>query len=683
MAKSKIADKETTARLNLIKQADDAKNVQNLVTKPMMDEYNRMYDHSDKFMSNELLTFANMISSSRINMMEQQLPQALMLLNPETPRVYTGYEHEVGKYSRSYYQTDRAWKIVHKISRYKNHPDLMYYLVVTDQNGIFDIIQRKPGESLTESYGFLNNCEVIDSKSQGNMIRRGEILYKSSAFDASMNYRYGKNAKTVYISCTKVTEDAIWAAKEFADSLEYCTITTIEASINGNEVPLNLFGNDSIYKIHPDIGEDTRLGCLCGKRKISNKSVIHSLQDKNLRNVIQDEDEVYYANGKVIGIDVFCNKKIDEIERAPYNSQILYYYEEQQAFYHELKTKLGKIVNSNPDKVSDRLRNVYNRACDLVSNQTIVNGNSKFENMVIVFTVMNIKHAGRGSKISGRFGEKGVIGTITPKADMPCNQYGEHVDLVLSPQGVFGRLNMGQWIEQELTFLADCIVRDLKMHNIPYEVGMPKILEFVNDVNRKEFEQLYQFYYGSDPNGQMAIYADIMERGLSLLNPPFWDNVTFTELSRLYKKYPYPRYKMTYKGEPIIRRLIMGTKYVMLLKQTPESKYSARSLGMQSALGHPSKSIKFKKHQLPHSDTPIRIGEMELMNLCMMNDPQAVSDFLSIYANSQLNREEFVKTILTTQNPLDIRYEVKRDEVSINRKMMNVLCKGGGSRLVG
>ena len=180
MAKSKIADKETTARLNLIKQADDAKNVQNLVTKPMMDEYNRMYDHSDKFMSNELLTFANMISSSRINMMEQQLPQALMLLNPETPRVYTGYEHEVGKYSRSYYQTDRAWKIVHKISRYKNHPDLMYYLVVTDQNGMFDIIQRKPGESLTESYGFLNNCEVIDSKSQGNMIRRGEILYKSS-----------------------------------------------------------------------------------------------------------------------------------------------------------------------------------------------------------------------------------------------------------------------------------------------------------------------------------------------------------------------------------------------------------------------------------------------------------------------------------------------------------------------
>ena len=683
MAKTKLSSKEVATKLNLIKQVDDAKNVQNLVTKPMMDEYNRKYDHSDKFLSNELLTFANMISSSRINMMEQQLPQALMLLNPEPPRVYTGYEHEVGKYSRSYYQTDRAWKVIHKISRYRNHPDLMYYLVVTDQNGMFDIIQRKPGEALTESYGYLNNCENIDSVRPGNMIHKGEVLYKSSAFDGSMNYRYGTNAKTVYISCTRVTEDAIWASKEFAESLQYCTITTIEVSINGNEIPLNLFGNDTVYKIHPDIGEDTRLGCLCAKRKISNRSIIYNLQDKNLRNIIQDEDEVYYSNGKVIGIDVFYNKDVNEIERSPVNSQLLYYYDEQQAFYNELKSKLGKIIHRNPNKVSDRLRNVYNRACDLTSDQIIINGNSKFENMVVIFTVMNIKHAGKGSKISGRFGEKGVIGILTPRKDMPCNQFGEYVDLVLSPQGVFGRLNMGQWIEQELTFLADCVIRDLKMHNIPYEIGMPKILEFVNDVNKKEFEKLYQFYYQSDPEAQIAIYSDIMERGLSLLNPPFWDNVTFTELSRLYAKYPYPRYRMSYKGKPIIRRLIMGTKYVMLLKQTPESKYSARSLGMQSSLGHPSKSIKFKKHQLPQSDTPIRIGEMELMNLLMMNDPQAVADFLSIYANSQLNREEFVKVILTTMNPLDIRYEVKRDDISINRKMMNVLCKGGGSKLVG
>ena len=138
---------------------------------------------------------------------------------------------------------------------------------------------------------------------------------------------------------------------------------------------------------------------------------------------------------------------------------------------------------------------------------------------------------------------------------------------------------------------------------------------------------------------------------------------------------------MTYRGEPIIRRLIMGKKYIMLLKQTPESKYSARSLGMQSSLGHPSKSIKFKKHNLPYSNTPIRIGEMELMNLCMMNDPKAVADFLSIYANSQQNREGFVREILTTNNPFNIQYRCESSQ-SINRKMMNAYCKASGCMLV-
>lgn len=669
-------------RMNLVKQDDNAKDVMNLITKPMMDEFNRRYDHSDEFLSNELLTLPNMISSSRGNMYCQQQPQALMLINSDSPRMYTGYEHEVGKYSRSYYKSDRTWKIVHKISRYSQHPNLEYYIVVVDQNGMYDVISRKAGERLTESYGFMYNNEVIDSKTPGQMIQNGEILSKSTAFDENMNYKYGKNARVMYMSCTNVTEDAQWAAEEFCNSLEYTVFPVVEASLNSNEVPLNLYGNDKVYKICPDIGEDIRLNCLMGKRKITNKSIIHSLQDKNLRHVIQDEDDVYYSTGKIIGIEVFCNKKEEDIERTACNAQLMYYYDEQQRFYKEIKQKLGKIITNNPGKVSDRLLHIYHRAEDLTSNKTIVNGNSKFENMIVIFSVMNIKHAVRGSKISGRFGEKGVIGTITPRAQMPINQFGEPVDMVLSPQGVFGRLNIGQWIEQELTFLADNITRDLKIHNIPYEIGMPKILEFLADVNQSEYETMNQFFYGSNPAGQLAIYNDIMENGLYIKQPPFWDNVTFTKLRELYAKYPYPRYKMTINGEPIIRRIIVGTKYVMLLKQTPESKYSSRSLGMQSALGHPSKSIKFKKHMLPHSDSAIRLGEMEAMNLCMMNDSEAVANFFRIYANSTLDRENFVKTILTTDNPLEIRYQ-NAGEVSINRKMLNVLFKASGCRLVG
>lgn len=668
---------------NLIKKNTEEKSVKSLITKKMMDEYNKKFDHSDRFLSNELLTWSNQISSSRQNMVDQQLVQTLMLTHTDVPMMGTGYEHEVGRFSKSYYCADRPWRIIHKISRYTKFPNLDYWLIVQDQNGYYDAIHRVPGEVLTESYGYLNQNEVIDSKNPDDLINQGEIIFKSTSFDDAMNYKYGRNARTAYISCLNVAEDAIWAAKEFCDSLEYVKIHTVEAQLNTNEILLNYYGDDSIYKPFPDVGEDTRLNVLCAKRKISQKSIIYSLKDSNLRNILADSDDVYYGKtgSKLIGIEVFCNKDPNEIERTPNNAQVMYYYDEQIKFYQTLRSRLGKIITKNPGRCSDTLIHLFHRAEDLTSRKMILNGNSKFENITIIFTMMHIEHAGIGSKISGRFGEKGVIGSMSNLEDMPKDQYGNPTWLVLSPQGVAGRLNSGQWSEQELTFIDENICRDLKQNNIPSFLGMPKIIEFYATFNPPIAKQLADYFMALPQQDKETLYLQILNENLKFQVPPFWDNVGFDKMREIYHKYPYPRYRCTYKGEKIIKPLIMGWKYVILLKQTPESKYSARSLGMQSAIGHPSKSIKFKRHQLLFSDTPIRIGEMEIMNLCLMNDSQAVADFLKMYANSQVNREEFVKLLLTTDNPFDIQFDVIQEH-SLNYRMLSQYLKGIGLKLV-
>ncbi len=666
--------------LSIAKQAIDVKSVKSLLSKKMLDTYNARFDHSDEFLGNSLLTLANLISSPRENMFCQQLPQVLMLLDTEVPNVYTGYEAEIGKFSKSYYRADRNWKIEHKISRYKTHPDLSYYLIVVDDKGYYDIVKRTFGEPLTESYGYLNNNAVIDSKTPGTYIHKNEVIYKSTAFDDAMNYRYGKNVNAVYLSCTQVTEDAVWMSDECAQKFQYPMIHSVEMTINMNDILLNLYGNDTVYKTFPDIGEDTKLKVLCAKRHISSKSILFNLRDTNLRNVHFHEDNAFYIDGKVIGIDIFCNREPEEIIKNPVNAQLMYYYTEQQEYYATLKRTLGKIITKNPGKVSDQLRHIYHRAEDLISGKSIVNGTGKFENMSVIFTVLDIKHIQRGFKVTGRFGEKGVVGTITPKQDMPVNQYGIHADVVLSPQGVFGRLNVGQWTETSLTFLADNICRELKTNDIPYVVGMPVLLEFVNDVNPKQAVDINNFYTSCDEAHREQMYSEILTSGLKIHQAPFWDNCGFDELRILYAKYRYPRYTFTYKGQPIIRRLTMGKKYMMVLKQTPESKYSARGLGMQSALGHPSKSIKFKKYELPWSNTPIRIGEMELMGLCMCNEPTEIATWLSTYANSLANREKFVTDIIQAYDPFNITISVP-EKRSINRKMLNCLFKSGGARL--
>ena len=59
-----------------------------------------------------------------------------------------------------------------------------------------------------------------------------------------------------------------------------------------------------------------------------------------------------------------------------------------------------------------------------------------------------------GDKMAGRHGNKGVISTILPVADMPHLADGSPVDVVLSPIGVPSRMNLGQILETQLGWAA-------------------------------------------------------------------------------------------------------------------------------------------------------------------------------------------------------------------------------------
>ena len=55
-----------------------------------------------------------------------------------------------------------------------------------------------------------------------------------------------------------------------------------------------------------------------------------------------------------------------------------------------------------------------------------------------------------GDKMSGRHGNKGVISLILPEEDMPYLPDGRQVDIMLNPQGVPSRMNIGQILELHL-----------------------------------------------------------------------------------------------------------------------------------------------------------------------------------------------------------------------------------------
>ena len=59
-----------------------------------------------------------------------------------------------------------------------------------------------------------------------------------------------------------------------------------------------------------------------------------------------------------------------------------------------------------------------------------------------------------GDKMAGRHGNKGVISNILPVEDMPFTADGQPIDIMLNPQGVPSRMNIGQVLELHLGMAA-------------------------------------------------------------------------------------------------------------------------------------------------------------------------------------------------------------------------------------
>ena len=73
--------------------------------------------------------------------------------------------------------------------------------------------------------------------------------------------------------------------------------------------------------------------------------------------------------------------------------------------------------------------------------------------MVRVFVAQK-RRITAGDKIAGRHGNKGVVSTVVPVEDMPYLDDGTPVDMLLSPTGVPGRMNIGQVLEAHLGWAA-------------------------------------------------------------------------------------------------------------------------------------------------------------------------------------------------------------------------------------
>jgi len=239
-------------------------------------------------------------------------------------------------------------------------------------------------------------------------------------------------------------------------------------------------------------------------------------------------------------------------------------------------------------------------------------------------------------------------------------------------------VNPAQLYEIELNFLSNNIARVIKDKSL---LEKEKILfEFIEDINPTQAKYLKIWYEGLDDKKQKKFFKDIDKYGIFLHQPPFWGNIGFDRLREIYKKYNWIKpYKCFINGKEIEKPLIVGEKYLMKLRHESQNKFSARSTSYLNIKNSPSKSMSYKRHQSLYSQTPIRLGEMEITNLLLTMNP-IIGKMISMYSGFRENRYRLIEHLLTGDKLIDV-IKLEKPFENHNKKILKVYLKSLGVKL--
>ena len=196
-----------------------------------------------------------------------------------------------------------------------------------------------------------------------------------------------------------------------------------------------------------------------------------------------------------------------------------------------------------------------------------------------------------GDKMSGRHGNKGVISLILPQEDMPYLPDGRPVDIMLNPQGVPSRMNLGQILELHMGMAAK-------------KLGEYVATPVFDGAHISDIEEMME-EAGMDKDGKTILYD-----GRS--------------------------------GEPFDNRISVGIMYMIKLHHMVDDKLHARSTGPYSLV---TQQPLGGKAQFGGQ----RFGEMEVWALYAYGAAYTLQEMMTVKSDDVVGRVRVFESIVKGQ----------------------------------
>jgi len=248
-----------------------------------------------------------------------------------------------------------------------------------------------------------------------------------------------------------------------------------------------------------------------------------------------------------------------------------------------------------------------------------------------------------GDKMAGRHGNKGVISAIMPIEDMPFDDNGEPIDVVLNPLGVPSRMNVGQILETHLGMAARGLgVKIEHMLRDAREQQLTQLREFLGEVyNSTQGTRVEEIESLSDD--EIIALAKNLKKGVPMATPVF-DGAKEHEIKHLLKLADLPDSgQMTLydgrTGESFDRPVTVGYMYMLKLNHLVDDKMHARSTGSYSLV---TQQPLGGKAQFGGQ----RFGEMEVWALEAYGAAYTLQEMLTVKSDDVEGRTKMYKSIV-------------------------------------
>ncbi|WP_434144295.1 DNA-directed RNA polymerase subunit beta [Photobacterium leiognathi] len=246
-----------------------------------------------------------------------------------------------------------------------------------------------------------------------------------------------------------------------------------------------------------------------------------------------------------------------------------------------------------------------------------------------------------GDKMAGRHGNKGVISKINPVEDMPYDEKGQTVDIVLNPLGVPSRMNIGQILETHLGLAAkgigdklnDMLKEQQELHK--FRNFLQKVYDLGDTRQKVDVAAL--------TDDEVRTLVQNLRKGLPIATPVF-DGAPEPSIKELLKLGDLPESGQLKlfdgrTGDAFERPVTVGYMYMLKLNHLVDDKMHARSTGSYSLV---TQQPLGGKAQFGGQ----RFGEMEVWALEAYGAAYTLQEMLTVKSDDVNGRTKMYKNIV-------------------------------------